>query len=156
MDSTKTDKDGILRLHDQFCFALYSTSRMVTKAYGVLLDALGLTYPQYLVMLVLWEEDGILVSDIAKALAIDGGTATPLIKRLENLGFVHRIRCQEDERRVRIYLTDLGKSSFHKALNVPHGLGDATGLTAESAHRIVAELDDIKAQIESWLARPEK
>ena len=108
---------------------------------------MGVTYPQYLAMLMLWEQDGILVSEIANALEIDGGTATPLIQRLEKLELVTRIRCKDDERRVRVYLTEKGKLLYNKALEVPQGLGEATGLDAETAHKIVDEMSDIKTFI---------
>lgn len=147
MEPCKTDKAGKLRIQEQLCFALYSTSRAITKIYGALLSDMGVTYPQYLAMLMLWEQDGILVSEIAAALEIDGGTATPLIQRLEKLDLVMRIRCKDDERRVRVYLTPKGKSLYEKALDVPHGLGVATGLDAETAHRIVDEMSVIKAFI---------
>lgn len=151
MQSTKTDKAGKLHINDQLCFALYSASRAVTKAYGVLLQDMGVTYPQYLALLMLWEGDGILVSEIATALEIDGGTATPLIQRLEKLELVTRIRCHEDERRVRVFLTDKGKAYYKNALEVPHGLGQATGLDTETAHKIVDEMGDIKSNIFKWL-----
>ncbi len=151
MKPTTTDKDGHLRLQDQVCFSLYSASRMVTKAHGLLLKELGVTYPQYLALLMLWEQDGILVSEIAAALEIDAGTATPLMQRLEKLGLVERVRCDQDERRVRVYLTALGKASYDKALSVPDGLGEAMGLDPENARRLVAEMQMIKAQITKWL-----
>ncbi len=152
MQADVTDEDGKLRVHQQFCFALYSASRAVTKAYGVLLEELGVTYPQYAALMLLWEQDGILISDIAASLELDGGTATPLVQRLEKLGLVTRVRCDEDERRVRVYLTDQGKALFHKALEIPHGLGEATGLDGPTAHRIVDEMQDIKTNITNWLS----
>ena len=147
MEPCRTDKAGKLRIQEQLCFALYSTSRAITKIYGILLRDMGVTYPQYLAMLMLWEQDGILVSQVAKALEIDGGTATPLIQRLEKLGLVTRIRSKDDERRVRVYLTKKGKLLYKEALEVPHGLGEATGLDAETAHRIVDEMTEIKTFI---------
>ncbi|MEM8776591.1 MAG: MarR family transcriptional regulator [Pseudomonadota bacterium] len=151
MQPTKTDKDGKLKVQQQLCFALYSTSRFVTKAYSVLLEELGVTYPQYVALLLLWQEDGILVSEIANALEIDGGTATPMVQRLEKLGLVTRIRCHADERRVRVYLTEKGKEAYKKALQVPQGLGEATGLDSDTAHRVVDEMNEIKSHISEWL-----
>lgn len=151
MEPTTTDKDGKLRLHDQVCFSLYSASRMVTKAHGLLLKGLGVTYPQYLALLMLWERDGILVSEIATALEIDAGTATPLMQRLEKLDLVKRVRCDKDERRVRVYLTVKGKAAYEQALAVPHGLGEAMGLDPESARRLATEMQVIKVQITKWL-----
>ncbi len=155
MQSTKTDKSDKLRINDQLCFALYSASRAITKAYGVLLDELDVTYPQYLALLMLWEGDGILVSEIAKALEIDAGTATPLIQRLEKLELVTRIRCDQDERRVRVYLTDKGKAYYEKALSVPQGLGQATGLDSQNSDRIIHEMNDIKSTIAQWMKSKE-
>ncbi|WP_282093502.1 MarR family winged helix-turn-helix transcriptional regulator [Epibacterium ulvae] len=156
MQADVTDKDGKLRVDQQFCFALYSSSRAVTKAYSILLEELGVTYPQYAALMLLWEQDGILISDIATSLELDGGTATPLVQRLEKLGLVARVRCDEDERRVRVFLTDEGKALFYKALEIPHGLGEATGLDGPTAHRIVDEMQDIKANIADWLSETRK
>src|SRR5215212_4007928 len=94
-----------LLLDNQLCFALYSASLAMTKLYKPLLDELGLTYPQYLAMLVLWEQDGLMVSDLGERLSLDSGTLTPLLKRLESAGLIARIRAVEDERRVLITLT---------------------------------------------------
>ena len=88
-----------LRLDDQLCFALHAASRAMTAAYAPLLAELELTYPQYLAMLVLWEEDGLMVSELGQRLSLDSGTLTPLLKRLEAAGFIARIRAVEDERR---------------------------------------------------------
>lgn len=144
MKPCQTDKAGKLRIQEQLCFALYSTSRAITKIYGTLLKDMGVTYPQYLAMLMLWEKDGILVSEIANALEIDGGTATPLVQRLEKLELVTRVRCTNDERRVRVYLTQKGKLLYKEALKVPQALGKATGLDAKAAQRMVNEMAEIK------------
>src|SRR5256885_12152698 len=93
--------DQLLRLDNQLCFALYSASLAMTKLYKPLLDELGLTYPQYLVMLALWEQDGLAVSGLGERLSLDSGTLTPLLKRLEAAGLISRLRDVEDERRVR-------------------------------------------------------
>src|ERR1700757_2649446 len=95
-------------LDEQLCFALYSTSLAMTKAYKPLLDRLGLTYPQYLTMLILWEGDDVTVKDIAARLNLDSATVTPLLKRLESQGFIERVRGTEDERLVFIRLTKSG------------------------------------------------
>ena len=97
-----------LALDRQLCFALYSASLAMTKAYKPLLEPLGLTYPQYLAMLVLWEGDGLAVSALGERLALDSGTLTPLLKRLEALGLVQRLRDSSDERRVLLRLTAEG------------------------------------------------
>src|SRR6187431_2340286 len=96
----KIDPDQALLLDNQLCFALYSASLAMTRLYKPLLAELGLTYPQYLAMLVLWERDGLMVSELGERLGLDSGTLTPLLKRLEALELVARIRAVEDERRV--------------------------------------------------------
>ena len=126
-----------LKLDDQLCFALHSASRAVTAAYQPLLDELGVTYPQYLVLLTLWEEDGARVSRIGDKLQLDSGTLTPLLKRLEALGFVERRRSAEDERRVEVFLTEAGAALSARAAGIPQRLADAAGLSA-------AELDLIR------------
>ena len=118
---------NLLALDNQFCFALYSASHAVTKTYKPLLDQLGLTYPQYLVMLVLWEHDGILVKDIGARLFLDSGTLTPLLKRLESNGLVERKRDPHDERQVRISLSTAGRDLRTKALEVPEQMLCAIG-----------------------------
>ncbi|WP_395058969.1 MarR family winged helix-turn-helix transcriptional regulator [Polaromonas sp.] len=111
--------DAMLKLDNQLCFALYSTSLAMTKLYKPLLDELGLTYPQYLAMLVLWEQDGLMVSEIGERLYLDSGTLTPLLKRLESANLISRIRAVEDERRVHITLTASGRKLKAKAAKIP-------------------------------------
>ena len=115
----KFDPDQALLLDNQLCFALYSTSLAMTKLYKPLLDELGLTYPQYLAMLALWERDGLMVSELGDQLFLDSGTMTPLLKRLENAGFIARIRDVQDERRVHITLTAAGRKLKAKAQKIP-------------------------------------
>lgn len=110
------------RLNNQLCFALYTASRAVTRAYRPLLDDLGLTYPQYLVMLVLWEQDGVTVKHIGERLLLDSGTLTPLLKRLEADGIVSRRRDPEDERRRLIALTEKGDALREGASTVRDAL----------------------------------
>ncbi|MDP4023448.1 MarR family transcriptional regulator [Methylobacterium sp. NEAU 140] len=97
-----------LRLDNQLCYALYAAAHRMTKSYRPLLERLGLTYPQYLVLLVLWEQDGVTVSEIGRRLRLDSGTLTPVLKRLESAGFLIRTRRQSDEREVEIALTPRG------------------------------------------------
>ena len=108
-----------LQLDNQVCFALYSASLAMTKLYKPLLDVIGLTYPQYLVMLVLWEGDGVTVSALGERLYLDSGTLTPLLKRLEASGLIARLRDAEDERRVRISLTPAGRLLRDAAESIP-------------------------------------
>src|SRR5882724_7676932 len=122
-----------LLLDDQFCFALYNASRAVIRSYAPLLEPLGLTYPQYLVLLVLWEGDGVPVKQIGERLALDSGTLTPLLKRLEHQGLVERRRGDDDERVVRIHLTAVGRALRAKARKIPNALACTAGydLTSE-------------------------
>jgi len=144
MEPCIIDKDGLLKIEDQLCFALYSTSRAITKQYSILLKDLGVTYPQYLALMVLWKKDGILIQELAQALELDSATTTPLVKRLEKLELVVRERSTTDERRVHIYLTEKGQSHYKKALEIPHALGCATGLTEETATALIKEMKAIK------------
>jgi DNA-binding MarR family transcriptional regulator len=121
--------EGSLLLDDQLCFALYAASRAVTARYRPLLDQLGLTYPQYLVMLVLWEQDSISVRDLGIALQLESSTLSPLLKRLEANGLLRRERRRDDERSVAIRLTDTGERMREQAAAVPLAIGDAMGLT---------------------------
>ena len=114
-----SESDALLQLDHQLCFALYSTSLAMTRVYKPLLDKLGLTYPQYLAMLVLWEQDGLMVSELGDKLFLDSGTLTPLLKRLEAFGLVSRVRAVEDERRVLITLTDSGRQLKLSAGHIP-------------------------------------
>ncbi|QHA09384.1 MarR family transcriptional regulator [Streptomyces broussonetiae] len=118
-------------LQDQLCFALYAASRSVTTRYRPLLDKLGLTYPQYLVMLVLWEQDPVTVRDLGDALQLESSTLSPLLKRLEAAGLIHRERRAEDERSVAVRLTRAGADLREKARTVPLAIGEAMGLTPE-------------------------
>ncbi|MFK0285380.1 MarR family winged helix-turn-helix transcriptional regulator [Streptomyces sp. NPDC090499] len=120
-----------LPLEDHFCFTLYAASRAVTSAYRPLLDELGLTYPQYLVMVVLWQHGTASVKDMLAALQLDYGTVTPLIKRLETSGLLKRQRRADDERVVEVALTPKGTALSHRIRAVPLAIGDAMGLTVE-------------------------
>jgi DNA-binding MarR family transcriptional regulator len=114
--------DWPLMLDNQICFAVYSTAHAFNRIYKPLLDKLGLTYPQYLVMLALWERDDVPVKDIGERLFLDSGTLTPLLKRLEAAGLVKRTRSTEDERQVLIALTPQGHALKEKARAVPQGV----------------------------------
>ncbi|MER7668215.1 MarR family winged helix-turn-helix transcriptional regulator [Kitasatospora sp. NPDC096128] len=122
------DQEYSLFLGDQLCFALYAASRAVTQRYRPILEELGLTYPQYLVLLVLWERGSVAIKDIGAALQLDYGTLTPLIKRLEAVGLVRRERRPDDERTVLVTLTDEGVGLRARACVVPAAIGEAMGL----------------------------
>lgn len=138
-----------LRLADQLCFSLYAASRAVTAAYGPLLAPLGLTYPQYLVMLVLWETDGVSVKSIGEALALDSGTLTPLLKRLETQGLLTRARSVDDERVVEIHLTAEGKKLKAKARTIPEKLVACMGTELAEIGRIRDELNALTRTVRS-------
>jgi DNA-binding MarR family transcriptional regulator len=143
-----------LRLDLQLCFALYTASRAMTRAYAPLLEPLGLTYPQYLVLLALWEQDGIAVKDLGQRLALDSATLTPLLKRLEQQGVVERRRDERDQRVVRIHLTDAGRALRVRARRVPAALACRAGFDPadERAHvrltRLRDELNELIGRLE--------
>jgi DNA-binding MarR family transcriptional regulator len=140
-----TDTPELL-LDNQLCFALYSTSLAMTKIYKPLLEELGLTYPQYLVMLVLWERDGLMVSELGERLYLDSGTLTPLLKRMEASGWVSRLRDVADERRVHITLTAAGRKLKSRAAKIP-------GCILSAAQCAVPEISAITQQIQSLRQR---
>ncbi|GGO88464.1 MarR family winged helix-turn-helix transcriptional regulator [Wenjunlia tyrosinilytica] len=140
--SEQTTKPS-LSLDDQLCFALYAASRAVTSAYRPLLDELGITYPQYLVMLVLWERGSVPVKELARALHLDYGTMSPLLKRLETSGLVRRERRPDDERSVLVVLTDKGEALRQDAECVPQSMGRAFGVTVEEAIALREKLREI-------------
>lgn len=134
--------DQPLRLDNQICFAVYSAAHAFNRVYKPLLDRLGLTYPQYLVMLVLWERDGVPLKDIGERLFLDSGTLTPLLKRLETAQLVKRTRSTEDERQVLIALTPQGAALKEKARAVPQSILAAS---ACSVSELVAMKNEIVA-----------
>ena len=136
-----------LVLDRQLCFAIYSTSLAMTKIYKPLLEPLGLTYPQYLVMLVLWESDGVSVSQLGERLALDSGTLTPLLKRLESSGLVQRLRDTADERRVLLQLTAAGRALKNRALLVPQAIATASGCRLDELSALTAQLQTLRHRI---------
>ncbi|MER5373674.1 MarR family transcriptional regulator [Streptomyces sp. NPDC002553] len=129
-----------MQLDQQLCFALYAAQRAVTAAYRPLLDELGLTYPQYLVLLVLWERGEITVKELAEALRLDYGTVSPLLKRLESAGLVRRERSARDERSVLVACTGRGEELRGRAERVPGALLAATGVDEAEVARLREEL----------------
>ena len=140
-----------LLLGNQLCFAIYSTAHAFNRVYKPLLKRLGLTYPQYLVMLVLWERDGLPVRDIGERLFLDSGTLTPLLKRLEAAELVKRTRSTQDERQVLIALTSRGRALREKARAVPQAIlaASACSLTELSAmkNELIALRDRLNAAL---------
>ena len=136
-----------LALDRQLCFALYSASLAMTKFYKPLLEPLGLTYPQYLVMLVLWQDDGLMVSQLGERLVLDSGTLTPLLKRLEASGHVQRLRDTVDERRVMVQLTSTGRALRTRAGRVPAAVALATGCELAEITSLTARLQALRLQL---------
>jgi DNA-binding MarR family transcriptional regulator len=138
---------GPLLLGEQLCFALYSTSLAMTKVYRKLLRELGLTYPQYLVMLVLWERDGLSVSEIGERLYLNSATLTPLLKRIEALGLISRRRAHEDERQVIVNLSRAGRELRQKTGEVQDGVFHASGCTVAELVAIKHQLDRLRGHL---------
>ena len=147
------DRSTWLQLDHQLCFALYSASLAMTKLYKPLLDPLGLTYPQYLVMLVLWEGDGLTVSQVGERLALDSGTLTPLLKRLEGAGLLQRLRDSADERRVLLRLTAAGRALKTRAVAVPEAVACASGCALDELAALTARLQALRLQIQDSTPR---
>lgn len=140
-----------LLLHNQLCFALYSASLKMTKVYKPFLQELGLTYPQYLAMIVLWEQDGITVGDISARLLTDPGSLTPLLKRLEAEGLLRRTRGKDDERVVRLYLTVQGEALREKALNIPPNILAASGISLGQSQSMQQDLNNLRGNLHDSL-----
>jgi DNA-binding MarR family transcriptional regulator len=138
--------DG-LRLEEQLCFALYAASRAMTGAYTRVLAELELTYPQYLVMLVLWETDGARVSLIGERLHLDSATLTPLLKRLEARGVIERRRSQRDERVVEVHVTAEGKRLRRKATEVPRAMVRCANLSLAEIAVLRGQLTELTSQL---------
>lgn len=139
--------DNALLLDNQLCFALYSASLAMTKLYKPLLEELGITYPQYLVMLVLWEGDGLTVGELGQRLFLDSGTLTPLLKRLEAAGLVSRIRAVDDERRVHLNLTTAGRKLKAKAAKIPGCVLAATQCSLPDVVQLTRQVRNLREQL---------
>ena len=140
-----------LALDRQLCFALYAASLAMTKTYKPLLAPLGLTYPQYLAMLVLWEQDGLTVSQLGERLTLDSGTLTPLLKRLAALGLLQRQRDDRDERRVLLRLTASGRALRAQALAVPQAIACATARDLRQIGALAAQINALRSQLNAAL-----
>ena len=138
---------SLLKLDSQLCFAVYGAAQAFTATYKPLLEPLGLTYPQYLTMLVLWAEDGLTVSAIGDRLGLDSGTLTPLLKRLEAAGLIDRTRDADDERQVLIDLTPAGRSLKQKAKAIPARLLCASGMSLAEIKGLHAALGKLTANL---------
>ena len=142
----------LLRLDNQLCFALYSATLTMTKLYQPVLKQFGITYPQYLVLLVLWKGDNLTVSDIGQRLFLDSGTLTPLLKRLEAAGLVERRRARNDERQVRVSLSQSGRELRLKADVIPHTVARAAGCSVGEIAELTRRLQLLRDSLSKSLA----
>jgi MarR family transcriptional regulator, organic hydroperoxide resistance regulator len=150
---TKADRVRASVLDEQLCFALYTASRAMTGCYRPMLDALGLTYPQFLVLLVLWERGDTSVTGIGNALQLETGTLSPLLKRLEATGFITRTRQAEDERSVIVGLTEAGRAVEERVAAVQDEVSTATGLTDAEIVALRATLRALTANLRHSASR---
>jgi len=139
-----------LHLNNQLCFALYSASHQLSRLYYPHLKKIGLTYPQYIVLMVLWEhfeveDKGILVTDVAEQIFLDTGTLSPLLKRMERAGFIKRVRSSEDERRVEIHLTEKGWSLREEAKHIPIEMFQKLDLSLEDLNKLKQSVEEVRS-----------
>lgn len=138
----------MLKLDNQLCFALYACSREVTKHYKPELDKLGITYTQYVTLMVLWEKDDITIKELGNRLHLDSGTLTPLLKKLESKGIVQRTRDTEDERNVYVKLTEKGLNLKNEAINIPKRISCIPGQSQEDLIKLREKLKDLLSTLE--------
>jgi DNA-binding MarR family transcriptional regulator len=142
----------MLKLDNQLCFSLYACSRAISRMYRPLLDELGLTYPQYLVMMVLWDKDETTVKELCDLLDLDSGTLTPMLKRMEGAGLLQRQRSKQDERVVVVRLTETGRALQEQAICIPQALVDSSGMQIEEMiqlqHQLKRMLQHVNQTIE--------
>jgi Transcriptional regulators len=139
--------DDLMKLENQFCFAVYACAREITKLYHPLLKDLNLTYTQYITLLALWERDAVTVKELGERLYLDSGTLTPLLKKLEAAGHLTRTRDPVDERSVRIVLTEQGRALKAKACTIPERLYLQSGMSVEQLEAIRSQMTDMLARI---------
>jgi DNA-binding MarR family transcriptional regulator len=145
------DAKEALRLDNQLCFTVYACSRAMTQLYRPWFDEIGITYPQYLVLLVLWEQDGVTVKELGKRLFLDSGTLTPLLKRMEAAKLVTRKRSTEDERKVFIYLAEAGKQLEIQACTIPGEMMSQRGLTDDDFTGLLADFKGLLTKLHQTL-----
>lgn len=138
--------DGV-DLDELLCFAMYNASRALTARYRELLTPLGLTYPQYLVLLALWSESPLAIGELGQRLYLDSGTLSPLLKRLQSLGLIDRARSQDDERVVLVSLTDSGKEIRQQLADVPETICEATGLSREALAELRDQIETVASHV---------
>jgi DNA-binding MarR family transcriptional regulator len=140
---------GMLALDQQLCFAVYAAAHALNRTYKPLLDPYGLTYPQYIALMTLWEEDGRTVKALGEKLGLDSGTLSPLLKRLEAAGYIHRARDKNDERQVLITLTDKGRVMKKDAVAIRMAIGKATGCSIDTLQALTTDLHMLTEQLEA-------
>lgn len=143
-------KGPALKLDEFLCFAVYSANHAFNRVYKPLLDELHITYPQYLVMVLLWEHDDQTVGELGERLFLESNTLTPLLKRLQALGYIKRSRDPADERQVRVRLTETGRTLRAKALHIPGCILAASGLDAKKTKQLLAGLAALRHTLESY------
>ena len=143
----------MLALDAQLCFAVYSAAHALNRTYKPLLEPHGLTYPQYIALMTLWEEDGRTVKALGETLGLDSGTLSPLLKRLEAAGYIRRARDRKDERQVLVTLTGKGRALRQDALAIRTEIGKATGCSLEALQALTAELRALTARLQDAAAR---
>ncbi|WP_406226986.1 MarR family winged helix-turn-helix transcriptional regulator [Pseudomonas siliginis] len=147
MTKSKNGENDFAPLNDFLCFSIYSAGHALTQFYRPILDAIGLTYPQYLLMVALWSEDDQIIKNLGSRLFLDSSTLTPLVKRLESAGLVTRSRDPKDERQVRVRLTEEGRELKSRAISVPNCIQDAVGLSDEKVVEIQAAVAGIRDRL---------
>lgn len=140
-----------IKLEDQLCFSLYACSRAILRLYRPFLDELNLTYPQYLVLLVLWEKQQSSIKELGKLLELDSGTLTPMLKRMETAQLIERKRDKEDERIVLVSITEKGVSIREKAMCIPQSLLNTSGMSMEEIQELNKAIKQLSAQVDSAL-----
>jgi len=138
-----SNQDLPTKAEDMFCFAVYSATHAINRAYYPLLKPLGLTYPQYIALTMLWQNDGMSVGDLSQRLKMESSTVTPLLKRLENLGHLKRQRSVEDERKILLYLTENGSALEKQALDITACMVESTKLNLHKLDRLVSTLSEL-------------
>jgi DNA-binding MarR family transcriptional regulator len=141
------DPYDVLKLENQLCFSIYAASRAITKIYRPFLEKLGITYPQYLVMLVLWEKEKMTLKDLCKKLYLDSGTLTPLLKRLESMELIKRVRSNEDERVLCVSITDKGRNMKQEAVKIPECILGSLNTDLKSLGNLKSEIDKLLTDI---------
>lgn len=144
------ETDDVRKLSEHLCFSVYATGHAFTRVYKPLLEDLGLTYPQYLVLVSLWEQDDQTVGGLGRMLHLESNTVTPLLKRLESMGLVHRQRDSKDERQVRVALTQAGHDMRKRAARIPDCIKQATGMDVADLQRLQKEITELRTRLDQF------